>query len=129
MNKSNKAKVKVGFLTQDEVDKQMGWTAKDAQEYLKLAVKEFKKDNDFEAFLHCVMRAVKWVGVTNVAHQVGMTRQGIYDALDRDNANPSFKTLSAILGVLGVKTTFVVNATETARSFSQNVSRRSYASL
>lgn len=103
-----KEKVKVGYLTQEEFDKQMGWTADDAKEYLKLAVRDFKKDGNYELFLHCIMRAVKWVGVTEVARRAGLTRQGIYDALIREGANPGFKTLTSILAVLGVKTTFVV---------------------
>lgn len=122
-----KDNIKVGYITQDEFDKQMKWTAEDAREYIKLAIKFYKKDGDYAMFLHCVMRAVKWVGVTKVARAVGMSRQGIYDALDRENANPGFQTLASILKVLGIDTTFVVREplTNTTRTTSRNA--RSYA--
>ncbi len=116
----------VGYLTQDEFDKQMKWTPEDAREYIKIAIKEYRKDGDYSFFLRCVMRAVKWVGVTKVARQVGMTRQGIYDALDRENANPGFQTLTAILRVLGVETTFVVRPTPTYTSRTSNRAARPY---
>lgn len=106
---NTKENMRIGYLTQDEFDNHMQWTAEDAREFIKLAVKEFKKDENFELFLHSVLRAVKWVGVTKVARQAGLTRQGIYDALGRENANPSFKTLTSILAVLGVKTSFTVS--------------------
>ena len=129
MKNFKKAAVNIGYLTQDEFDKQMKWTEKDAREYIKLAIKEYQENSDYALFLHCIMRAVKWVGVTTVARKVRMSRQGIYDALDRKNANPSFQTLAAILKVLGVKTTFVMERSSGYTSRTQTQQSGSYASL
>lgn len=52
------------------------------------------------------MLAVRWLGVSLGAGQAGLIRQGIYDALNRENVNPSLSTLTTILDVLGVKMSF-----------------------
>mgnify|MGYP007119991190 FL=1 len=106
MNKSKKAEIKVDFLTQDEFDAKMEWTAEDAREFVKLAVKGFKKDGNRELFFSCILRAVKWLGVSKVSRQIGLSRVCIYDTLDGANANPSLDALSRILGVFGVRISF-----------------------
>ena len=98
--------IKVGYLTRDEFDTQMEWSAEDAREFVKLAVKGFKKDGNLELFFSCILRAVKWLGVSKVSRQIGLSRVCIYDTLDGTNANPSLDTLSRILGVFGVRIGF-----------------------
>ena len=98
--------IKVGYLTQDEFDTQMEWSAEDSREFVKLAVKGFKKDGNRELFFSCILRAVKWLGVSKVSRQIGLSRVCIYDTLDGTNANPSLDTLSRILGVFGVRIGF-----------------------
>lgn len=106
---NTKENMRIGYLTQEEFDDSVKHSPEMIKEYIKLAVKNYKKTDNQELFLHSLMRAVKWVGVTKVARQAGLTRQGIYDALGREKANPSFKTLTSILAVLGVKTSFTVS--------------------
>lgn len=98
--------IKVGYLTQDEFDTQMEWRAEDARDFVKLAVKGFKKDGNRELFFSCILRAVKWLGVSKVSRQIGLSRVCIYDTLDGTNANPSLDILSRILGVFGVRIGF-----------------------
>lgn len=107
MNKTEN--IRIGYLTQEEFDNSVKHSPEMVKEYIKLAVKNYKKTDDQELFLHSLMKAVRWVGVTKIARQVGLTRQGIYDALGREKANPSFKTLTSILAALGVKTSFTVS--------------------
>lgn len=106
---NTKENMRIGYLTQEEFDDSVKHSPEMIKEYIKLAIKNYKKTANQELFLHSLMRAVKWVGVTKVARQAGLTRQGIYDALGRENANPGFKTLTSILAVLGVKTSFTVS--------------------
>ena len=98
--------IKVGYLTEDQADELVKYTAQDARELVKLAVKEFKKDGDRELFFRCVLRAVKWLGVSKVSRQIGLSRVCIYDTLDGTNTNPSLDTLSRILGVFGIRISF-----------------------
>lgn len=106
----NKANVRVGLISQEQFDKDVKRSPEMVREYVKLAVKDYKKTGNQELFLHALMQAVRWIGVSYVARQAGLTRQGIYDALNRENANPSFSTLTAILRVLGVKMSFTVSS-------------------
>lgn len=98
--------IKVGYLTEDQADELIKYTAEDAREFVKLAVKGFKKDGNRELFFSCILRAVKWLGVSKVSRQIGLSRVCIYDTLDGTNANPSLDTLSRILGVFGVRIGF-----------------------
>lgn len=97
-----------GTISRTQFDKNVKRTPETVHEYVKLAVRDYKKTENQELFFHALMQAVRWTGVSFVARQAGLTRQGIYDALNRENANPSFNTLSAILRVLGVKMSFTV---------------------
>lgn len=98
--------IKVGYLTEDQADELIKYTAEDAREFVKLAVKDFKKYGNRELFFSCILRAVKWLGVSKVSRQIGLSRVCIYDTLDGTNTNPSLDTLSRILGVFGVRIGF-----------------------
>lgn len=105
MNKKNK-NIKVGTINQEEFDNLIKRTPEEIVSYVKLAVKEFKKDGNRALFFYSLLRAVKWVGVSNFAKITKLSRVCIYDTLDGTNQNPSIETLSRILAVFGVKITF-----------------------
>ncbi len=98
--------IKVGFLTQDQADALIKHTEEEAREFVKLALKDYKKDGNQELFFHNLLRAVKWIGVSKVSRQTGLSRVCLYDTLDGSNPNPSLNTLTRILAVLGVKLSF-----------------------
>ena len=97
---------KAGALSQEEFDSLIKRKPEEIISYVKLAVKEFKKDGDRALFFYSLLRAVKWVGVSNFAKMTKLSRVCIYDTLDGTNQNPSLDTLSRILAVFGVKITF-----------------------
>ncbi len=107
--KSKKTKVNIRLMAQEEFDKKVKRSPEMIREYLHLAIKRFKEDKNQELFLYSIMRVVKWVGVTAVARKAHLTRQGIYTALDRKNANPNLNTFNAILDALGVTMTFEID--------------------
>ena len=75
---------------------------------LDILCERLQKTENQELFLYALMQTVRWTGVSYVARQAGLTRQGTYDALSRENANPSFNILSAISRVLGVEMNFTI---------------------
>ena len=108
MTKFKKANVNVRLMSQDEFDRKVKRSPEVITGFLRLAVEGYKENGDQELFLYALMNAVKWAGVAAVARKARITRQGIYTALNRKNANPSLHTFSSILGALGVKMTFEV---------------------
>lgn len=108
MNQLKKATVNVRLMGQDEFDRKVKRSPEAIKEFLRLAVEGYKENGDQELFLYALMNAVKWAGVAAVARKAKLTRQGIYTALGRKNANPNLQTFSSILGALGVKMTFEV---------------------
>lgn len=119
--------IKVGYLTEDQADELIKYTAEDAREFVRLAVKDFKKDGNRELFFRSILQAVKWIGVSKVARKTGLSRVCIYDTLDGTNTNPSLDTLSRLLGVFGVRISFEM-ATEKTSRHAHNAAT-SYASL
>ena len=107
--------IKVGYLTEDQADELIKYTAKDAREFVRLAVKDFKKDGNRELFFRSILQAVKWIGVSKVARKTGLSRVCIYDTLDGTNTNPSLDTLSRLLGVFGVRISFEMATEKTSR--------------
>jgi len=74
---------------------------REASAYLNVALEEYKKDNDAEAFLLAV-RAVAEAqgGLSYLAKKTKLNRQNLYKALS-GNGNPQFTTLGTILNGLG----------------------------
>lgn len=107
--------IKVGYLTEDQADELIKYTAEDAREFVRLAVKDFKKDENRELFFRSILQAVKWIGVSKVARKTGLSRVCIYDTLDGTNTNPSLDTLSRLLGVFGVRISFEMATEKTSR--------------
>ena len=129
MKKFKKAKVNIRLMSQDEFDRKVKRTPEMIQEYLRLAIKGFKENGDQELFLCAIMNAVKWAGVAAVARKAHLTRQGVYTALDRKDANPNLNTFKAILGALGVKMTFEVEKMPTYPPRSYNRHGTNYAQI
>ena len=105
MSKKTKI-IKASALSQEEFDSLIKRKPEEIISYVKLPVKEFKKDGDRALFFYSLLRAVKWIGVSNFAKMTKLSRVCIYDTLDGTNQNPSLDTLSRILAVFGVKITF-----------------------
>ncbi len=122
MTKFKKANVNVRLMSQDEFDRKVKRSPEVIKGFLRLAVQGYEENGDQELFLSALMNAVKWAGVAAVARKAKLTRQGIYTALNRKNANPNLHTFTAILGALGVKMTFEVGKMPTlpARTYNRS---------
>lgn len=74
---------------------------KEASAYLNVALEEYKKDNDMEAFL-LALRDVAEArgGISRLAQKTKLNRQNLYRALS-DKGNPQLITLGNILNGLG----------------------------
>ena len=96
-----KANINVRLVDRDEFDPRVQYSPEDISVYLNLAFEGFLENNDQHLLFRCIMKAIKWMGISKVARQAKMTKQGISTAFGRSNANPSFATLVAVLKVLG----------------------------
>ncbi|MFH1565527.1 MAG: addiction module antidote protein [bacterium] len=74
---------------------------KEASAYLNVALEEYKKDNDAEAFL-LALRDVAEArgGISKLAQKTKLNRQNLYRALS-GKGNPQLITLGNILNGLG----------------------------
>ena len=77
----------------------------EASAYLNVALAEYKKDNDTEAFL-LALRAVAKAqgGLSTLAKKTKLNRQNLYRTLS-GNGNPQLTTLGNILNGLGFSLT------------------------
>ena len=69
-------------------------------EYLRAALEE----NDPEFFVKAVGNVARSAGMTSIAQETQMSRQGLYKALSGER-NPRIGTLMKVLGALGVQLT------------------------
>lgn len=100
-------KVKKILMTQEEFDKKFFYGKKDLIKlYLRETLKEYNETHDKRLFLASLLDVIKWSGITKFAKKIGMSRAGIYDALSRENSNPSFDTLEKIFKGLNIKLNF-----------------------
>ncbi|HBH46612.1 MAG TPA: putative addiction module antidote protein [Candidatus Jacksonbacteria bacterium] len=74
-----------------------------ARVFLDVALEEFEKDGDVEAFL-LALRDVAEArgGLTKLAKQANLNRQNLYKALSPEG-NPRLKTLETVLHKLGFR--------------------------
>lgn len=78
----------------------------DAAEYLNTIesqnayLEEVSKENDPAELLKAIDTISRARGMSKMAKEVGITREGLYKALSADG-NPSFATVYKILNVLG----------------------------
>jgi probable addiction module antidote protein len=75
----------------------------EARAYLNVALEEYAKDHDSEAFLLALRDvAAARGGLTNLAKKTKLNRQNLYRALS-NQGNPQLDTLSSVLSALGLR--------------------------
>ena len=75
----------------------------DAKIYLSVALEDYEKDEDIEAFLLAVRDVAEAQGgMSKLANRVDLTREGLYNALS-ENGNPQLNTMGKILHGLGFR--------------------------
>ncbi len=77
----------------------------DNQEAIETLLHDAWLSDDSRYFNAALGHVIKAVGVASVAEKSGLTRQGIYKAIDLDS-KPQFETVSKILKALGVDISF-----------------------
>ena len=82
----------------------------DAKTYLTVALDDYEKNGDIEAFLLAVRDVAEAQGgMSRLAERVSLTREGLYKALS-ENGNPKLNTMGEILHGLGFR--FSIEARE-----------------
>lgn len=82
----------------------------DATIYLTVALDDYDKNGDIEAFLLAVRDVAEAQGgMSRLAERVSLTREGLYKALSK-NGNPQLNTMGEILRGLGFR--FSIEARE-----------------
>lgn len=77
--------------------------ANDAALYMEVALEEFERDGDKEAFLMALRDVAQAQGgVMKLANVTGLSRTSLYKSLSR-NGNPKINTISTVLKGLGLK--------------------------
>ena len=75
-------------------------TQEDVIRYLEACLEEAGDDSAFIA--HALGVVARARGMTQLAREVGMTREGLYKALSNDG-NPSFATVYKVIRALGLR--------------------------
>ena len=73
-------------------------TKEDAIAHLAVALEE----NDAEFLLDVIGALARSEGMTQIAHELGVTREGLYKSL-APTGNPSFETVLKLLDILGFR--------------------------
>lgn len=82
----------------------------DAKIYLAVALEDYEKNEDIEAFLLAVRDVAEAQGgMSKLAERANLTHEGLYKALS-ENGNPQLNTMGKILHGLGFK--FSIEARE-----------------
>ena len=75
----------------------------DAKIYLSVALEDYEKNEDIEAFLLAVRDVTEAQGgMSKLAKRINLTHEGLYKALS-ENGNPRLNTMGKILHGLGFK--------------------------
>ncbi|RZG63969.1 putative addiction module antidote protein [Acinetobacter bouvetii] len=78
-------------------------TEDDRQAYLEAALEEAGDDPIYIA--HVLGDIAKSYGMTKLAQETGLTREGLYKSFGKQG-NPSFVTVSKVASAMGLKLTF-----------------------
>lgn len=78
-------------------------TEEDRQAYLEAALEEAGDDPVYIA--HVLGDIAKSYGMTKLAQETGLTREGLYKSFGKQG-NPSFVTVSKVASAMGLKLTF-----------------------
>jgi probable addiction module antidote protein len=85
-----------------EIEKSLSDLEK-ARSYLDIAIKEYEKDSDLEAFLLALRKVAEAQGgLGELARRTGLNREHLYRALSEDG-NPQLSTVDKILHGLGFR--------------------------
>ena len=71
-------------------------------EFLKVTFEEYAKDHDTGALLSALRIISRAKGISAIADETGMTRQGLQKALSV-NGNPRLENINAIMNSLGYR--------------------------
>lgn len=72
--------------------------------YIHEVFANYAKHKNASALLASLRVVAKVKGMSNIANEIGMTREGLYKALST-KGNPRFENISAIMGALGYQLT------------------------
>src|SRR5271166_5180385 len=84
----------------------------EASAYLNAALEDSP-----EAFLKALKNVAQARTMANVAREAGIQRETLYRAFS-EQGNPTFETLSSVLGALGMKLSIAPNESESAMTIS-----------
>ncbi len=91
------------YRTLDEVTEDYYSThPEEIEEFLQITFEEYAKDNDTGALLSALRIISRAKGMTAMADEIGMTRQGLQKALSV-NGNPRLDNINAIMHSLGYR--------------------------
>ena len=68
--------------------------------FLKITFEEYAEDNDTGALLSALRIISRVKGISKIAKEIGMTRQGLQKALS-DKGNPRLENINSIMQALG----------------------------
>jgi len=87
--------------TLDEIDEEYFHKHPDEIEgYLKVCFEEYAKDQCTPALLSSLRMVARVKGITTIAEEADMTRNGVQKALSEDG-NPRFENINAIMQAMG----------------------------
>lgn len=72
--------------------------------YLKVCFEEYAKDGQTSALLSSLRMIARVKGISSLAEETGMTRNGVQKALS-DEGNPRFENINAIMHAMGYRLT------------------------
>ena len=70
--------------------------------FLKITFEEYAKDNDTGALLSALRIVSRVKGISTIAEEIGMTRQGLQKALST-KGNPRLESINSIMQALGYR--------------------------
>lgn len=71
-------------------------------EHVVAYIDAYLEDGSQEEVLNALKTVARSRGMTAIARETGLTREALYKALG-ENGNPTFETLSKVLGSLGLR--------------------------
>jgi probable addiction module antidote protein len=72
------------------------------ESYLKVCFEEYAKDGATSALLSSLRMVARVKGISTLAEETGMTRNGVQKALSEDG-NPKFENINAIMRAMGYR--------------------------
>ena len=72
------------------------------ESYLKVSFEEYAKDGATSALLSSLRMVARVKGISMLAEETGMTRNGVQKALSEDG-NPGFENINAIMQAMGYR--------------------------